>query len=391
MNILYVVRPADGGIKNHVLSLLRHLDKSKYKITLACPQKEEWKTQLVDTGIEVVEIPLKGDLSFCADLKCIRQLMNVIKNRKIDLVHTHGMKAGIVGRIAGLLFRGPAAPSLLSTVHNSVYCYRMSDLRRHMIGRVQRYLAQKTDKFITVSHALKREIMQWEGVPDERVKVIYNGIRIEAFNKKITPYAKIRLGLNPVFPVVGTVARLAPQKGLEYFIQAAFLVSQVVDQVQFLIAGSGPLRKKLEQDAYKLGLKDKIVFTGYCPDISEIYPIIDVFVMPSLSEGLSISLIEAMAARRPIAATAVGGIPELIEHRKTGILVPPGNAQALAQGIMELLKRTKWAEKLAEAAYQKARNNFTIEKMVQQTEDIYREIGLEGEMGDVERRYAHAQ
>ncbi|MGI6630093.1 MAG: glycosyltransferase family 4 protein [Bacillota bacterium] len=390
MNVLHVVRPADGGMKNHILTLLRNLNKTKYRIFLACPHKNEWISYLKDSDIEVVEIPLKGELSPSSDLKSVLQLMDLIRKWDIDLVHTHGMKAGLVGRIAGSFVPGRAVPYLIATVHNSVYHYQMPRYQRHLLAKVQKYLAMKTDQFITVSKALKKEIMLWEGVPENKIQVIYNGIKVENFDKKVTPYGKIRLGLNPVFPVVGTVARLAPQKGLEYFIKAASLVSQVVDKVQFLIVGDGPLRKELEFITAKKRLQDKILFTGYFPNISEIYPVIDVFVMPSLSEGLSISIIEAMAAKRPIAATAVGGIPELIRHRESGLLVPPGNEQALAQAILELLKRPKWSEKLGEKAGKKARNEYTVEKMVQQTENIYRQFNQEEETKNAEKKYAHA-
>ncbi|MGI6686606.1 MAG: glycosyltransferase family 4 protein [Bacillota bacterium] len=390
MNILHLVRPAEGGIKNHLLSLLRHLDKTKYKLVLACPKGDEWNPYLKNTDVEVVEIPLKGHFSLFSDMHSVFKLIELVKEKEIHLIHTHGMKAGLVGRIAASFCKRHALPYLLSTVHNSIYQYQMPEYRRQMIAKVQQCLSYKTDKFITVSQALKKEIMLWEGVPEDKIQVIYNGINTEFFNKKTTPYDKIRLGLNPVFPVVGTVARLAPQKGIKHFIQAAFQVSQVVDQVQFLVVGDGPLRRELEHQASKIGLRDKIIFTGHYQNISEIYPLIDVFVMPSLSEGLSISLIEAMAAKRPIVASATGGIPELIVHREFGLLVPPGNQQALAQGILELLKRPKWSEKLAEAAGQRARSQFTIEKMVQQTEEIYLEIAQGGVTKDQERRYAHA-
>ncbi|MEL7567534.1 MAG: glycosyltransferase family 4 protein [Dehalobacterium sp.] len=401
MNILHVVRPAEGGMKNHILSLLLHLDKTKYKMILACPQKEEWLPILAGTGVEVVNLPLKGNISLFSDIESVVLLAQLINKKEIHLLHTHGMKAGLVGRLAGGVLhslmgkwgarKDISRPYILSTVHNSVYQYQIPQYQRHLIGKVQRGLAQQTDRFITVSQALKKEIMQWEEIPEDKIQVIYNGIKTDFFkNKTTTPYDKLRLGLNPLLPVVGTVARLAPQKGVEYFIQAAYLVAQVVDRVQFLIVGGGPLRKDLEKETLKLGLRDKIIFTGQHPDTSRIYPLIDVFVMPSLSEGLSISVIEAMAAKRPILATAIGGIPELIDHRETGILVPPGNKQALAQGILELLKRPKWSEKLAEAAGQKAQNLYTIEKMVHQTEDIYRQVALAREVGDVERRYAHA-
>lgn len=404
MNILHVVRPAEGGMKNHIISLLRHLDKSIYHITLACPQKDEWAADLSGTDVKLVELPLKGNLSLRSDIENVKNLMQIIKDNDIHLVHTHGMKAGLVGRIAACYLhlmggksttgRSHVRPYLIATVHNSIYQYPMPRLQRQMVGKVQKCLAHQTDGFITVSQALKKEIEQWEGIPEEKIQVIYNGIKPDFFKlMKAAPQEKLRLGLNPTLPVVGTVARLAPQKGVEYLLRAAQAVLQVMEGVQFLIVGDGPLRKDLENEAERLGIGDRVVFTGHHPDILKVYPCMDVFVMPSLSEGLCISVIEAMAAKIPIAASAVGGLPELIEHRKTGLLVPARSPQALAQSILELLYRPKWAEILAEAAGQKAKNNFTMEKMVQQTADVYRQFYLpEKEKGleEVEKRLAHA-
>lgn len=389
MKILHVVRPAEGGMKNHVLSLLRHLDKRKYRMILACPQAEEWRSLLADSDVEVVELSLKGNLSLVSDMQNVLQLKHLIKEQEVDLVHTHGMKAGLVGRIAGCSLKGRFMPYILSTIHNSIYQYRMPVYQKHVISTVQRCLARQTDGFITVSQALKREIMLWEGVPQDKIRVIYNGIKTDMFHKSLSPYHKIRLGLNPALPVVGMVARLAPQKGADYFVQAAYLISQVIDSVQFLVAGDGPLKEELQREAVKLGIKDKIIFAGHQADTSEIYPLIDVYAAPSISEGLSTGVIEAMAAKRPIVATAVGGIPELITHRETGLLIPPGNPQALAQGILELLKRPIWSAQLAKSARQKAVHQFTMENMVGQTEDFYQRIVEGREIRDVHRRYAH--
>ncbi|WP_214659160.1 glycosyltransferase family 4 protein [Candidatus Formimonas warabiya] len=402
MNILHVVRPAEGGMKNHVLSLLKHLDKEKYHFVLCCPDGEEWGSLLSGTGVQVRECPLKGEISPWSDVHSILKLVNMIKSLNIDVVHTHGMKAGLVGRIAGQLVRSSGkiggghrpfaspGPYLISTVHNSIYQYALPEYQKRFLSTLQKYLARQTDKFVTVSQALKTEIMAWEGIQEKNIEVIYNGIPVDSFTKKSSPYLKIRLGLNPITPVVGTVARLAPQKGVEFFVQAAFLVSQIIDTVQFLVVGEGPLKKELQRQAERLGLRGKIIFTGHYADVSEIYPLMDVFAVPSLSEGLSITTIEAMAAQRPIVASAAGGIPELISHRQTGFLVPPGDHQALAHGILELLKRPKWSEKLAKAARQKAQAQFTIEQMVRQTDDLYQQIAGGREIAGFQRRYAHA-
>lgn len=384
MNILHVVRPADGGMKNHVLTLMDNLDENRYNMFLACPDAGDWKKKINKQNIIPVELPLKGELSPRADLNCIIHLAGLIKDKGIHIVHTHGMKASLVGRLAARLARSFGAkqgtPMVLAAVHNSVYNYSMPKIEKKMISMLQRYLARHTHRFITVSEALKTEIMFWEGINEENIRVIYNGISIDTFQKEKSPCLKLKLGLNPIRPVVGTVARLAPQKGVSFFIQAAFLVSQLVEEAQFLVVGDGPLMAELQEEAERFGLEETIVFAGFYPDISEIYPLIDVFVVPSLSEGLSITTIEAMAAQRPIVATATGGLPELISHHKTGLLVPPGDHQALAYGILELLKRPRWAKKLATSAREKAVTSFTIHRMVEDTDRLYQDIARELEI-----------
>ncbi|MGI6713424.1 MAG: glycosyltransferase family 4 protein [Bacillota bacterium] len=400
MNILHVVRPAEGGMKNHVTALMENLDHSRYNMFLAGPGANDWQAELQNQGIQYIPLPLKGEISPWHDLGSMIKLANIIKRNQIHIVHTHGMKASLVGRGAVQLARRISRisgyrehridPFVIAAVHNSVYNYGMPEYKKRFIAFLQRRLAKNTHRFVTVSQALKNEITNWENIPEDFVRVIYNGISPENFQKQKSPLLKMKLGLNPVVPVVGTIARLAPQKGIKYFIQGAALLTQVIDRVQFLIVGDGPLKKKLEYEAEQLGIREKIIFTGYYSDISQIYPLIDVFVVPSLSEGLSITTIEAMAAHRPIVACAVGGIPELISHRQNGYLVPPENHQALAQGILELLKRPKWAEKLAHAAWKKAQSNFTVDVMIKETDRLYREAAEEMGISDMQGRFAHA-
>lgn len=384
MNILHVVRPADGGMKNHVLTLLENLEQDRYKMFLACPDAGGWKKKINKQNIIPVELALKGELSPLADLNCILRLARLIKDNEIHIVHTHGMKASLIGRLAARLARLSGAqqgiPLVLAAVHNSVYNYSLPKIEKRMISMLQRYLARHTHRFITVSEALKTEIMFWEGINEDNIRVIYNGISIDTFQKEKSPCLKLKLGLNPIRPVVGTVARLAPQKGVSFFIQAAFIVSQLVEEAQFLVVGDGPLMAELQEEAQHLGLEENLVFAGFYPDISEIYPLMDVFVVPSLSEGLSITTIEAMAAERPIVATATGGLPELISHHKTGLLVPPGDHQTLAYGILELLKRPRWAKKLAIEAREKATASFTIDRMIADTDRLYQDIARELEI-----------
>ncbi|HBT20538.1 MAG TPA: hypothetical protein DEA47_04130 [Peptococcaceae bacterium] len=182
---------------------------------------------------------------------------------------------------------------------------------------------------------------------------------------------KKELGLDPYAPVVGTAVRLIPSKGVSYFIEAAVEIKKRFPCTQFVVLGDGPERTKLERRAKSLSLYPNIKFLGYRRDFHGILPVINIFVMPSLMEGQSIAVLEAMAARRPVVAFAVGGIPEIISHNRTGILVPHVNSHSLARAVLELMENPYKAEKLGNNARDLIEEKFSQDTMVRKIEEIY--------------------
>ncbi|MHB1127623.1 MAG: GT4 family glycosyltransferase PelF [Bacillota bacterium] len=372
INVMHIMRPAEGGMKDHVLNLVRRHNSERYNIIIGCPPSAGMQEAFHDLGVQTYSLELSGEISPQRDLRLIQSLTRVFIEHQIQIVHTHGIKAGLVGRWAAAR---AGVPAVVATVHNFLYGEKVPPWRRAAYTAAQRWLARGTDHFITVSQALAGEITRKEGAPPERVSTIYNGIDLGRF-QMIIDYArkKQELGLQVKAPVVGTVARLIPQKGVDCFLRAALIVKFFMPDVQFLIVGDGPQRQELEEEARSMNLAHDVVFTGFRSDVPQILPLLNVFVAPSLSEGLSIATLEAMAARRPVVASAVGGLKEIVIPGRTGLLVEPNDPEALADAVLGLLKSPRKAQAYGTSAREMVEQKFQVQTMVKQTENIYERL-----------------
>jgi len=357
-------------MRKHVFTLFKNMDDKLFHLMLACPRKTAVDRELLLKGVDIYHIDLDGEFSPLMDLKAIGQLLYIIRENGVRLLHTHGAKAGIVGRTAAVL---AGVPVVLSTVHNFVYQGRVSRVQKLLYSLIERGLSRFTDHYITVSRALAEEIKSLDGIPAEKISVIYNGVDLKSFNMMLDCTVKKReLGLDPYAPVVGTAGRLVSTKGISYFIRAAAEIKEVYPRTQFLVIGDGPERGKLESMARDFHLYPNIKFLGYRRDFPGLLPLINVFVVPSISEGLSIVTLEAMAARRPVVAFEVGGIPEIITNNRTGILVPVVDSSYLARAVIGLLKYPSRAERLGNCARDVVEEKFDHGLMVKRTEEVYR-------------------
>jgi len=229
-----------------------------------------------------------------------------------------------------------------------------------------------TEKIIVNSIALKQFVLDNRVTAEDKVAVIYNGIDINdlpAVNKQ----DKLKqLNINPGTDVIiGTVARLHKQKGMEYFIDAAAGVLQKKNNVKFIIVGDGPDRQKLENKVTDSNLQDKVYFTGYRNDSSELISVFDIFVLPSLWEGTPNVVLEAMGYGIPVISTDTGGVSEIITDNQNGLLAPPGNSAMLAGKILELLSNPQLLQKLSASGKQAVIDKFSMKKMITQTQLLY--------------------
>ena len=366
--ILHIIRPAEGGMKNHLLSLLKYLDNDQMETLVACPGGELARAFSQITN-EVIDIPLKGNLSPITDFQCIMKLKDILKTKNISLMHAHGSKAALVGRIAARL---AGTPVNFYTVHNSIFYADWHNLKLKAMAWVETRLAHCTDRIITVSDALRLEIINREGLSPDLPVTVYNGIETEQFySASDKPGLRRELGLPLDGKLVGTVARLSSQKGVSHFIKAIPKITE--KQAHFIITGDGPLREELESLTKQLNLQEVVIFTGARNDIPKLLAALDVFVMPSITEGLSIAILEAMASSLPVVASRVGGIPEIVQDGVTGILIPSRDENALAQAISELLTNEEKASSMGMAGHRQVELNYSAATMGKRVTELYME------------------
>ncbi len=318
---------------------------------------EEAKANHIDSVI----FPCKGQF----DLKLVILLRDYIKNNKVDIIHCHGYKSNFYG----LLSAKNKLP-LVSTNHNwlthhwrlKIYCFLDAFWMRYF------------DHIVAVSDEIKKDMLKYK-IPKEKISVIDNGINIDRFNREIlTEGIKKGLGLNGNVKVIGTIGSLKFEKGHIYLLRAAKEILGIVKNVKFLIVGDGPLRKQLVDETRKLLIEDNIIFTGHRNDIPEILSIMDIFVLSSVKEGLPMVLLEAMAAKKPVIATRVGAIPKVIEDKKDGILINPGNVPELKDAIGCLLTDREFSKGLSRNAYNKVIQEFSSSAMCAKYLEIYKYV-----------------
>lgn len=364
--VLYIVRKSEGGMKRHLLSLLRFLDKEKYCLGVVCSFEKDTIDYLKNQGIEVFELEIGDGFNVKEDLSIIKKIRNIVREFKADIVHMHGFKASFVGRIA--CFNLPV--KTIVTFHNFPGYNNMSEMKRRALLFLIKFLNKRTDQFIAVSEALKKEMVASERIEEDRIEVIYNCI-------DETLYKMGELDLRKEFNlpedsfIVGSIARLIPSKGVQDLIEAAHLIKEA--DVFFFVAGDGPYRKSLEEKIKEKGIERRFFLLGFRDDIPSFLRNLDVFVLPSHEEGFGISVIEAMNEGVPVVATAVGGIPEIIQEGVNGILVEKGNIESLSKAIKSLLKDAHLKETLSLKGKEAAKK-FSCEEMVKRVEELYERI-----------------
>lgn len=356
--VLTVVRPVEGGIRVHVQSLLENLS-NEFNFCVACPP--ELADVFNGLAAEIFPVAIGKGLNPTRDFAAVCSMTGKLRREKFDLVHAHGFKAGMVARMAAKVSRIPC----LITVHNDFAHANVSQLRSVYLA-AERWLSRWTSEYIAVSAWLAEELQDTYGVSPSRIVIIPNGIARSSENMLLAE----QLPFPDNLPLVGTVARLAPQKGVEYFIRAAAELQLQYPDVCFIIVGDGPLRGQLEILSAELGLVGRLYFAGYRQDVPAILARMQIFVQPSLSEGQGITVLEAMSAGCPVVASATGGLKELIHHGENGLLAEPGDAKQLAEAVRLFLEDKKFAERMAKQAAA-VLDRYDIHNMLENTRNTY--------------------
>ena len=358
----------NGGAQEHLLNLVTRIDRERYDVSVCALSTGSAIRKLERAGVEVCFVDASDDAgrveAVAAHLAAVRA----------DVVHNHMFHAEVIGTQAAwrVAEAGLPRPYVVGTVHSS-------RIRDEMDRALLRVLTPKMDHVIAVSSSIVRKLED-EGRVGAPVTLIYNGIDLERYDHQL-PCCTLReeYGLPPEGPMVGVVARLEAEKGHPTLLDAWPHVLAEFPTATLLIIGEGSRREALEAQVARLGIASSVIFTGRRDDVPAVTKALDVAVLPSYREAQGLTILEAMALSRPVVASNVGGIPEMISDGVTGLLVPPHEPLALADAVVRLLRDHPLADTLGRAGHDLVHERFCVQLMARAVETIYDESVLLGQ------------
>ncbi len=361
-----------GGPARQALYLTRELPSLGFECELVTGTQAPGEGLLEDPAVGRTLVPSLGRaVNVRADARAARALTRLVRRRRPDIVHTHMAKAGTLGRLAA--WRA-GTPVIVHTFHGHVLEGYFSGSVTKAFLEVERRLARLSTALLAVSAATRDELLDLGIGRPEQWRVVPVGLELDELLAPGPNPAEARrsLGLPERGPVVGVVGRLVPIKDHETFLCAASRLARSNPDVTFAIAGDGELRARIESSAQELGVGDRVRFLGWVRDLPALYAALDVVALTSRNEGTPVSLIEAAAAGKPVVATRVGGVPDVVRDGVTGTVVALGNDAAVAAAIGELLSHPGRAAELGAAAREHVRERFSAARLKEEIAGIYR-------------------
>lgn len=365
VNVLLLITELNvGGAERLLGQIAPRLSRQRYRVSVAClygagPVADDLRA----AGVPVIDLGMRGKW----DLRVIGRLLRLLREERVHILHAHLIHANLLGALVGRLAR---VPVVVATRHNV-------DIGGAWREWANRWLRGWRDAVVAVSDQVRWVEIERSGIDPARVILIRNGVPIEPFaspDPTATDRLRRKWKIPPTSPVIGTLARFDEQKGHVVLLEAMARVLQRRPRARALLVGEGPLRQAVEQKAHALGLSHAVVLTGLRRDVPQVLALLDLFVLPSLWEGLPVSVLEAMAAGRPVVATRVGGVPEAVEHGVTGLLVPPRDPRALAAAIIRLLEDAELRRSMGRAGRERVEQQFSIAATVRRTEALYERL-----------------
>ena len=351
---------AIGGLEKILTSIVLSLDKKKYNVSVWCLREGGFfANKLIKEGIDVKILNIltsRNPLS-------IYKLYKLLKSHKFDIIHTHAYSAGTIGRISAFL---AGVPVIISHNH-SVY-----DYYNRYYHFVEWLLSLITDRIICISDIVNKFANETQRINAGKLVTIYNGIdSVYSVAGKETSRLRKELGIPHNHTVISTISHMEEHKGLAYLLESASLLLESRSDIHFLLVGEGTLKEELKKLSIDLKIEKNVIFAGERSDIPEILSLTDIFVLPSLREGLGLAILEAMACGKPVIATNVGGIPEIVKDGVSGILVSPKNAEALHSAMNELLEDREKLKRMGHNGKRVCNESFDSKTMIRKVEDLY--------------------
>ena len=372
IKVLYVITSTAGGVGLNAYDVARFLDPHKFDLTVAYGPGYPMDERIEAVGVPVIHLDFSRRLSPLTNMRGLKQLYRLVQRERYDLVLSACSIAGIAARLVGWRLGVPCTlfSSQLWASHP-----QQPWLNRVVYGAIERWLDRFTTHYIAVSEAARQFGIDQRIAAAEDITTIHNSIATDEYERPAVDIdLRKRYGLRRDSRVVGTALRFEPQKGVTYFLEAAAALRARYSDVEFLVAGDGPLREQLHQQARDLNLMDVTRFVGWQTDIPPLLAAMDVFCHATLWEQFPYMVLQSLALETATVATAVDGVPEMLVHEETGLLVPPRDGLGLAAAVGRLLDAPEWGQQLAHAGRAKVLREFDAREMVRRYEVLFQRL-----------------
>lgn len=355
---------ARGGAEEHILTLLRGVDRKYFRLHLVCPPEliESLRAD-VPGDVELLPLCLRKPTQWGAALG----LAQILREKRVEILHSHLFYGSLFASTVGWLCR---VPVILETPHVRE-SWRKGWLKSRYF--VDRFFGRCVNRYIAVSEANARYLVEEKGLPRKKIEVIHNGCNLERFDHRRPPSADLmhNLGFDAGDPILLVVGRLEAQKGHSVLLKALPAVRREFPRVRLVCLGTGALREALEAQTRTLGLEDAVRFVGFQDKVADWLALADVSVLPSFYEGLPLAAVESLAAARPVVATAVDGTPEVVVDGQTGFTVAPGDSKSLADALSRMLRDPELRRRMGQEGRKRASEQFDQKDQVRKTQDLY--------------------
>jgi len=373
MNILYVIEGDGGGAVTHVLKLVQGLSEMGVSARIAFMGDGPAVTEAAKLGLNYSVV---NKTVSPLDIRPVLRLLSILERHDIDIIHSHTIRGNFYARAAVSLCR--RAVKCITTVHSHIVDELKGGgtfgFRDWLLWKREKLAWSKVDHFICVSDGLRRKLL-WNGVPDERISVVANGVEVPDLTAREKPRKSVReeLSLQDDEILATTVGRLVPVKNHLLFLQAARNVVKTKN-VKFLVVGDGVLFNSLKAKAKEWALEGRVFFAGWRNDVDRILCATDIYVITSVVEGLNLSVLEAMALGVPIVGTDVKGISDIVVDKENGFLAPLNDVNALSNAILTLADNKELSERMGRNGRQLVEQKYSVHKMVANTVKVYKDL-----------------
>lgn len=354
--VLEAITPSRiGGAEVYVADMCEGLAQLGVDVELFCPAGRPFVDYAADRGLSCHTWKTRGKL----DPITVIRLARLIKSTRANIIHTHLSTASLLGAFGARLAGVPS----VAHVHglNSATCFKHSTA------------------VIAVSEAVKKHLCV-QGLREDRVRVVHNGVDLAKFAPMPRDEARRELGMDTDAELIGVFGRLSSEKGQRLALESMALLGKTRPDARMLIVGDGKDREELVALAGSLGIGERVIFEPFNPDIRPMISACDVVLVPSLKEGFGLVAVNAMALRRPVVATNVGGLPEIVKDGETGVLVPPGEAKTMAGAVSELLDDPERMDHMGRLGRRRAENLFDLDRQIGLVLGVLKEVGGRGDL-----------